>query len=72
MGTVGRSGKTERRSRATQPLLTLVGDGLWREIDDGGRSATETTQAVAVGGSGGREEDRCGLGVRQGRRESIL
>jgi hypothetical protein len=44
------------------PLLTLVGDGLCREIDGDGRSATETARAVAVGGSGGREEGQCGLG----------
>jgi hypothetical protein len=53
-------------------LLTLVGHGLWREIDGGRRSATEMARAVAVGGSEGREKGRCGLGVRQGRRESVL
>jgi hypothetical protein len=26
----------------------LVGDGLWREIDDSGRSATETARAALV------------------------
>jgi hypothetical protein len=35
----------------------LVGDGLWREIDGGGRFATKTTRAalvVAMEGSGRR------------------
>jgi hypothetical protein len=67
-------GGAKRRGGRGQliPLLTLVGDRLWREIDGGGRSATKTARAVVVGGLGGREEGRCGLGVRQGRRESIL
>jgi hypothetical protein len=67
-------GGAKRRGGRGQliPLLTLVADGLWREIDGGGRSATETPQAVVVGGSGEREEGWCGLGVRQGRRESVL
>jgi hypothetical protein len=68
-----RGGAKQRGGRGQLiPLLTLVGDGLWREIDGGGRSAIETARAVAVGGSGGREEGRCGLGVRQGQRESVL
>jgi hypothetical protein len=47
------------------PLLTLVGDGLWREIDSGGRSATETTRValvVAMEGSGRRGIGRGGAG----------
>jgi hypothetical protein len=34
------------------PLLTLVGDGLWREIDGGGRSATRNGTGGAGGGNG--------------------
>jgi hypothetical protein len=34
------------------PLLTLVGDGLWREIDGGGRSATRNDTCGAGGGNG--------------------
>jgi hypothetical protein len=34
------------------PLLTLVGDGLWREIDGGGRSATQNGTGGAGGGDG--------------------
>jgi hypothetical protein len=41
------------------PLLTLVGDGLWREIDGGGRSATQNGTGGAGGGDGelGEEEE---------------
>jgi hypothetical protein len=34
------------------PLLTLVGDGLLREIDGGGRSATRNGTGGAGGGDG--------------------
>jgi hypothetical protein len=34
------------------PLLTLVGDGLWREIDGDGRSATQNGTGGAGGGDG--------------------
>jgi hypothetical protein len=34
------------------PLLTLVGDGLWREIDGGGRSATRNGTGGTGGGDG--------------------
>jgi hypothetical protein len=34
------------------PLLTLVGDGLWREIDGGARSATRNSTGGAGGGDG--------------------
>jgi hypothetical protein len=34
------------------PLLTLVGDGLWREIDGGGRSATRNGTGGAGSGDG--------------------
>jgi hypothetical protein len=48
------------------PLLTLVEDGLWREIDGGGRSSIETARAalvVAMEGSGRRGDWswRCGV-----------
>jgi hypothetical protein len=72
MGRPGGGAKQRGGRGQLIPLLTLVGDGLWREIDGGRRSATETARAVAFGGSGGREEGRCGLGVRQGRPESVL
>jgi hypothetical protein len=67
-------GGAKRRGGRGQliPLLTLVENGLWREIDGGGRPAIETARAVAVGVSGGREEGQCGLGVMQGRREPVL
>jgi hypothetical protein len=34
------------------PLLTLVGDGLWREIDGDGRSVTRNGTGGAGGGDG--------------------
>jgi hypothetical protein len=34
------------------PLLTLVGDGLWREMDGGGQSATRNGTGGAGGGDG--------------------
>jgi hypothetical protein len=34
------------------PLRTLVGDGLWREIDGVGRSATQNSTGDAGGGDG--------------------
>jgi hypothetical protein len=47
------------------PLLTLVGDGLWREIDGGGRSATWNGTGGAGGGDGELgEEGRLVVEVR--------
>jgi hypothetical protein len=54
-GPWGRSGSgAKRRGGRGQliPLLTLVGDGLWREIDGGGRSATRNGTGGAGGGDG--------------------
>jgi hypothetical protein len=34
------------------PLLTLVGDGVWKEINGGGRSATRNRMGDAGGGDG--------------------
>jgi hypothetical protein len=39
------------------PLLTLVGDGLWREIDGGGRSVTRNGTGGAGGGDGDLGEE---------------
>jgi hypothetical protein len=51
----GRTGSGAKRRGARGqliPLLTLVGGGLWREIDGGGRSATRNDTGGAGGGDG--------------------
>jgi hypothetical protein len=47
------SGAKQRGGRGHLiPLLTLVGDGLWMEIDGGGRSATRNGTGDTGGGDG--------------------
>jgi hypothetical protein len=56
----GRPGSGEKRRGGRGqliPLLTLVGDGLWREIDGGGRSATRNGTGGAGGGDRELEEE---------------
>jgi hypothetical protein len=53
----------------------LVGDGLWREIDGGGWSATETARAalvVAMEGSGRRGDWSWRCGERWGAGQGLL
>jgi hypothetical protein len=55
LGPWGRPGSgAKRRGGRGQliPLLTLVGDGLWMEIDGGRRSATRNGTGGAGGGNG--------------------
>jgi hypothetical protein len=61
-----RCGAKQRGGRGKLiPLLTLVGDGLWREIDGGGRSATRNDTGGAGGGDGElREEGELVVEVR--------
>jgi hypothetical protein len=54
-GPWGRPGSGAKRRGGREqliPLLTLVGDRLWREIDGGGRSATRNGTGGAGGGDG--------------------
>jgi hypothetical protein len=65
MGAAGKWGKTKRRSRATHSSPHLGRDGLWREIDGGGRSATRNGTGGAGGGDGELgEEGRLVVEVR--------
>jgi hypothetical protein len=60
-------GRAKRRGGRGQPipLLTLVGDVLWREIDGGGWSVTGATWNGDGGSSGEREvPGRCGARLR--------
>jgi hypothetical protein len=51
-GRPGRGAKRRGGRGQLIPLLTLVGDGLWREIDGGGRSATRNDTGGTGGGDG--------------------
>jgi hypothetical protein len=61
-----RSGAKRRGGRGQLiSLLTFVGDGLWREIDGGGRSATRNGTSGTGGGDGElREEGELVVEVR--------
>jgi hypothetical protein len=59
MGRPGSGAKRRGGQGQLIPLLTMVGDGLWREIDGGGRSVTQNGTGGPGGGDGelGEEEE---------------